>query len=265
MHEAQMHENNVFVTLTYNDGHLAKLGNDGEGAITTLRPRDFTTFMKRLRKKRGPVRFFQCGEYGEQLSRPHHHVLLFGLDFPDKRRLLGNNHDDHPLFESDELNQLWPHGFASIGHVTAKSAGYVARYALKKIGGPPAADHYKGRVPEYATMSRRPGIGLEWLKKYGGDIYPSDQMIVGGRRSKPPRFYDEKYKTLTDENGNSKRQKEIEKVKKKRMARMQGNENNTGKRLLVREKCKEAQIAFLRRGYEEENVSGKEEAGASKR
>lgn len=279
MHEAQMHDSNVFVTLTYNDGHLAKLGNDGKGEITTLRPRDFTTFMKRLRKKYGKVRYFQCGEYGDQLGRPHHHVLLFGLDFPDKRRLLGNNHDEHPLYESDSLNELWPHGFASIGNVTTESAGYVARYALKKITGPPAAPHYQGRVPEYATMSRRPGIGLEWLKKYGGDIYPSDEMIVGGKRSKPPRFYDEKWRELArvapapegasttetpDENEKDKQtaqkksknenvnEKTIEKIKRQRIARMKGNENNTGARLLVREKVKEAQIKMLTRNLEDQ-------------
>ena len=37
-------------------------------------------FFKRLRKQLSPnpLRFFQCGEYGEETFRPHHHVVLPG-------------------------------------------------------------------------------------------------------------------------------------------------------------------------------------------
>ena len=77
VHEASMHEDNCFITLTFDDDHL------GDGS---LKVSDFQNFMKRLRQAIAPkkVRFFHCGEYGAKLSRPHHHACLFGFDFPDK-------------------------------------------------------------------------------------------------------------------------------------------------------------------------------------
>ena len=36
--------------------------------------------MKRLRKRCGDgIRFFHCGEYGEEFSRPHYHAILFTI------------------------------------------------------------------------------------------------------------------------------------------------------------------------------------------
>lgn len=269
-HEASLWPHNCFITLTYNDGALRSSIDEQEG-FASLRPRDFTTFMKRLRWKYGPnIRFFHCGEYGEKLSRPHHHALLFNHDFNDKRKLSGNGINQ--LYESDQLNELWPHGFASIGAVTWESAAYVARYALKKINGPGAEEHYQGRVPEYLTMSRRPGIGAGWLEKWSSDVYPSDIVIVRGTKTKPPRYYDEKYvggdvrgkdnteketgENLTKSNGRSKvrdnteRVKVMRKVKGKRKREGKNNNNNTGARLLVRETVKEAQAQQLKRQLE---------------
>ena len=72
-HEMQMHEDNCFITLTYNAEHLP--------APETLLLRDFQLFMKTLRNKNGAgIRFFHCGEYGDKLARPHYHALLFGHD-----------------------------------------------------------------------------------------------------------------------------------------------------------------------------------------
>ena len=83
LHEAKMHDRNCFVTLTYN--------NDNVPADRSLNYRDFQLFMKRLRFHfRGvPIRFYMCGEYGEDFGRPHFHACLFGLDFPDKTRISG--------------------------------------------------------------------------------------------------------------------------------------------------------------------------------
>ena len=44
--------------------------------------------------------------------------------------------------------------------------------------------------PEYITMSRRPGIGDGWYKKYSTDCYPSDYLIHREMKIKPPKFYD---------------------------------------------------------------------------
>lgn len=42
-------------------------------------------------------------------------------------------------------------------------------------------------------MSRRPGIGAGWYKKFKGDVYPRDEVVIrGGRIVRPPRFYDDR-------------------------------------------------------------------------
>ncbi len=188
-----MYEDNCFLTLTFSPEELDKRPNPW-----SLDVRDFQTFMKRARKKHGKMRFFHCGEYGEKNKRPHYHVLIFGFDFPDKK--LHKMSNGLPLYVSESLNELWPYGHAYIGTVTFESCAYVARYIFKKINGDMAESHYKewitpeGEVtevvPEYATMSRRPGIGATWLEKWFDDVYPNDYVVVNGKKLKPPRFYD---------------------------------------------------------------------------
>lgn len=192
VHEAQLHTDNCFITLTFDNEHLHQ--------NVTLVKKDFQDFMKRLRDRIYPqkVRYFHCGEYGEKYSRPHHHALLFGYDFPDKEHIKtvrGNRY-----FTSRLLSDLWPFGFNVIGDATIEAAAYVARYVVKKIRGSQKDEYYSGRVPEYVSMSRRPGIGLPWIKKYHSDVYPSDFIIHENKRLRPSRYYDKFYeKTFPSE------------------------------------------------------------------
>lgn len=43
-------------------------------------------------------------------------------------------------------------------------------------------------------MSRAPGIGNSWLKQFETDVYPSAKVIVRGKQTQPPRYYDKLYK-----------------------------------------------------------------------
>lgn len=186
--EASMHKQNCFVTLTYDDEHLPPDGDTWK--------RDFVLFMKRLRKKYGKVRFFHCGEYGERNGRPHHHAILFGIDFSDRERERGVSWDQECgrsslCFSSLALSALWSHGFSTVGDCTFESAAYVARYCLKKVTGPAAEEHYNGWPPEYVTMSRRPGIAEAWFRKFGSDVYPDDVCFARGVPCKPPRYFDD--------------------------------------------------------------------------
>lgn len=185
IHEASLWSDNCFLTLTFDDAHLAPDGS--------LKPKIFVDFMKRLRKKYGDgIRFFHCGEYGELYNRPHHHAIIFNFDFPDKE--LWSVRNGNNLYRSRSLESLWPFGFCSIGAVTFDSAAYVARYILKKVTGDSALAHYSGRLPEYVTMSRRPGIARDWFLKYKDNIYDNDKVYVKpGLVVKPPRYYDKIY------------------------------------------------------------------------
>jgi hypothetical protein len=214
VHENQMHDHSCFITLTFSPEELNKRGNPD-----SLDVRDFQLFMKRLRKKHPEktIRFFHCGEYGEKNQRPHYHALIYNHDFSDRK--LFKERKNIKLYTSKELEQLWPYGFSTIGDVTFQSAAYVARYIMKKQKGDTAKQHYSnidtltGEVttiePEYCTMSRKPGIGYNWFKKYKTDVYPRDVCIINNHEVKPPRYYDT---LLTEE--------ELKEVKQKRKEQM---------------------------------------------
>lgn len=182
VHEAKLHDASSFLTLTYSDEFLPDGG--------TLVPLDLQLFMKRLRKRFEPqrLRFYACGEYGDENSRPHYHVLLFGMRFPD---LVPNSRSKtgFVLYESALLDALWAKGRAIIGEVTRESAAYTARYCLKKVTGSAADEHYAGRHPEFARMSTKPGIGYGWLQRYETDAFPSAYVVVNGQKYPVPRYY----------------------------------------------------------------------------
>lgn len=247
-HELRFHEQSSFVTLTYAPEHLPPGGS--------LRLKDFQDFMKRLRKGVYPqkLRFFHAGEYGEKNSRPHYHAILFGVDFMENRKSIKTTDRGDTTWESPLLSTLWPFGTHQVGSVTFESCAYTARYICKKITGPNAASHYEridpltGEIfnlsPEYATMSRRPGIGTLHFQKFGSDIYPADECISRGHPSKPPKFYD----------------RQLEKsdpalyalIKENRECALEVSPKGerSPSRLHVRETVKKAQIGSLKRKYE---------------
>ena len=124
---------------------------------------------------------------------------------------------------------------------------------MKKVNGSLSEDHYSrfnaitGEVislqPEYITMSRRPGIGSSWFDKYRSDVYPSDEVILRGKRMRPPRFYDERYKALDPLS--------FEQLQFDRFLEAQKHiDNFTSERLSVREECVLSRISKLVRSLE---------------
>lgn len=196
VHEASLWKKNVFVTLTYSEEFVPRVASP-TGLISSLRPVDFVNFMKRLRKLKDGVRFLQAGEYGS-LGRPHHHALLFNCDFAD--RVSWRQGPTGMLDRSAELERLWPFGYSSVGEVTDASAAYVARYTVKKAREvAEGAVEDSGRVQEYLTMSRRPGIGAGWFDRFEGDVFPFDELVTRWGVVKPPRFYVERYRSRNPE------------------------------------------------------------------
>ena len=240
VHEASLHEDNCFITLTYNNESLPEDGS--------LNKKHFQDFMKRLRKKykNKKIRYYHCGEYGDKNFRPHYHAIIFGLEFDDQKLFTVNNGEK--LYTSEKLEKLWPFGFSTIGTVTFESAAYVARYVMKKVNGKNAKNHYErvdsntgeiySLVPEYNTMSRRPGIASGWFDKYKDDVYPSDNIHLRDKTFRPPKFYDKMYEHLMPN--------EMEKIKMQRMINMQKHaKDNTAERLAVKEQVKNAQLNKL--------------------
>ena len=234
-----MHDANSFITLTYSPENLPS-----DGSVNVVH---FQDFMKRLRARLAPVRirFFHCGEYGEQLSRPHYHAVIFGFDFPDK--VFFKEINGHATYVSTFLDSVWDRGFCVVGDVSFESCAYVARYVVKKINGDAAYDHYwklndiTGELfpvlPEYATMSRRPGIGASWFKEFGAQVERWDSVVLRGFEMKPPRFYESLFDDFELEGVKGVR--EVEAVKR--------SFDSTPARLRSRLVVKEAQVSLLKR------------------
>lgn len=239
MHEAQMHDNNCFITLTYADEYLPD--------YRSLVKKDFQKFMKRLRKKFGAgIRFYACGEYGDQYERPHYHACIFGHDFADK--VLWKTRDEISLYVSEALNELWPFGFATIGALTFESAAYTARYCVKKHKGKnwktkyDRVDEETGEIitltPEFALMSRKPGIGSTWYDEFNPEVFPLDRVVINAREVKPPKFYINKLEKLMP--------KKFAEVKAARQKFAKENPKTLA-RLNVSRIVKEAQLKQLKR------------------
>ncbi|MCC7440643.1 MAG: hypothetical protein IT285_03355 [Bdellovibrionales bacterium] len=188
-HERTLHDQAMFLTLTYAPEHLPPGG--------TLVKKHFQDFMKRFRawldEESGPlIRFYACGEYGEKLGRPHYHAIIFGTRFPDEV-LFKTTGAGNKLTTSEHLERLWGHGFCTIGECTFESSAYVSRYVTKKrrFKTPEElAAYYGPRLPEFSLMSRRPGIASGWYEQFERDVFPCDRVVARGRQMKPPRYYD---------------------------------------------------------------------------
>jgi len=192
-----------------------------------LRKTDAQKFLKKLRFKLNhkKLRFFMCGEYGDQpdpgttLGHPHYHLLIFNHEFPDPE-IIGTTKMGFPIYTSRICEKIWGKGFVTIGEVNGKTAGYVARYNMKKIGGDLAADHYQKPdpvtgelqpvIPEYVSMSLKPGIGFDWYKKFHTDCFPSDHLIFNNHKVPIPNYYTELLRRSDPELYKQVKQKRIE-------------------------------------------------------
>ena len=246
-----MHSQNSFITLTYNNENLP---DDYSISKPVLQK-----FFKRLRKYTGAkLRYFACGEYGEKNNRPHYHAIIFGYDFPDKQLYTKTANGDL-LFRSPLLEKAWPYGFSTIGEATFESAAYVARYVMKKRKGDDDhkdkhgktnKEHYQlvdsdsGEIfnisPEFCLMSRRPGIGRQWLETFKTDT-DKDFITVRGKKMSLPKYYDNLLEEYHQEDMKERKWIRMSKVDKK---------DNTYERLHVKETVKIAQTQTLTRGLE---------------
>lgn len=238
----------------------------------------FQLFMKRLRLELGnkksslyrpnpedrKIKYFMCGEYGNvcrhgfnlekqecplcNVGRPHYHACLFNMSFDDLETYASRD-DGKSRFTSKKLESIWKYGFVDVGELTYESAGYVARYCLKKVNGDRAEDHYQrttetGEIikleQEFAAMSN--GVGKGFYEKYRDDMFPSDEVPVPGQGvfKKVPRYYMEQEEQRNPE--------VVEEIKEKRKAYKDSKpEEFEDQRLYSKYVVKKAQLGFLRR------------------
>lgn len=244
VHEASLYDDNCFITLTYNNDNVPIDGG--------LNYSHFQLFMKRLRKRfpNDTIRFYMCGEYGENYGRPHYHACLFGFNFPD-RVLHSRTGSGFFIYTSRILESLWSYGFSSVADFSFESAAYVARYVMKKITGQAAKRHYEvldemtgeiyNRSPEFCRMSLKPGIGARWWDKFGqSDVVPRDKVVINGVESTVPRYYDKllrRYNFLQYDDAKTRRA----------FDNYSRRDDNTDARLSVKEQVVKARLSKLHR------------------
>lgn len=146
--ESILHDESIFITLTYDDEHLPGIDIHPGG---TLHKQDLQIFLKRLRNKGLKFRYLAVGEYGEKFERAHYHAIIFGLG----------------LEAEQSVAQAWEHGFVHVREFNYQRAQYTAGYTVKKLTGEKEAEYLQGRKPEFLTSSRKPGIGYEAAELIG--------------------------------------------------------------------------------------------------
>lgn len=145
---------NYFITLTYDDEHCP-----ADGCISK---RDFQLFIKRLRKRCGSLRYFGVGEYGKKSFRPHYHAIIYGF-----------------TGTKDDIQECWSQGFTFVGNVTPASCAYVAKYLSKRYDKDWREKlESTGRTPEFSLMSRRPGLGFNFVEEICNGLLRASIRVV---------------------------------------------------------------------------------------
>lgn len=187
MLESLCHAESAFVTLTYAEDMLPK--------DMSVQPVELQLFMKRLRTSIEPkkVRFYGVGEYGDKSERPHYHVLLFGYGTCLRGRSAYSKLAGSCCSQCDKIRDLWGKGLVELGTVTSESVRYVCGYMTKNMRHRHDS-RLKGREPEFARMSLRPGIGYYALDEISQSIMQyelenRDEVYEGVRVGKVVKPY----------------------------------------------------------------------------
>lgn len=180
-----MHGESAFCTFTYSDEHLP------EGA--TLVPRDLTLMWKRMRKAGREVRYFVAGEYGDETQRPHYHAAIFGQPG------CLNGRTNHRLrvccTRCTELQNFWGLGGIDLAELSMESAGYIAGYVVKKMTSK-YDERLNGRHPEFARMSRKPGLGAPAIRAIADVVVRQGTKLLNETGDVPVKLFGAKAKSI---------------------------------------------------------------------
>lgn len=168
---------NMFLTLTYDESidgyHNKKHYPDIQKFNKRLRSHVWRTYKKR-------IEVFNVHEYGKN-GKKHWHLIVFNFSFPDKEVHTYSN--SIPLFKSAKLNQLWPHGFSTVGDVSEASAMYQAQYMEK--------DYKNGNITnDKKSQSRHSGLGKPFFLKHYKQILRLGYVPFSGRKLPLPRYFE---------------------------------------------------------------------------
>jgi len=93
--------------------------------------------------------------------------------------------------------------------------------------------------PEFAVMSRKPGLGSLWYDKYKSDAFPSDFLVHEGKKHVVPQYY-----------YNKPQQEDLElreQIAKKRKRALENDVDNNSDRRFTKFVVKKSKLSQLSR------------------
>lgn len=219
--DMQKYGKGYFITLTYDDDHLPShvvpefVDSQGEihnnVTLHSLVKKDLQDFMKSLRYYLGTdhIRFYACGEYGDLSARPHYHIIVWNCNIPDlkhyKSEYVGDIYCEY--FNSELIQKAWKNkGYCVIGDADFNSIAYVSRYVTKKLKGVQREFYDRNNlVPEFCTMSRKPGIASDYFDEvfYPGNGFSKSSIFLSTNTKSIsgniPRYFKKKLEQIDEE------------------------------------------------------------------
>lgn len=170
LHESSYYEKSVFVTLTYDEYNVPN--------YNSLVKRDLQLFIKRLRKNLAnrKIKYFACGEYGENTLRPHYHLILFNVAYE----------------ENVIIKNTWNKGFIYVGSVTSDSITYTCKYIDKLYDNEVKKEIYDDTNREVPFKIQSKGIGLRFVIDNKEQLQNMGYVTVRGVKRSLPRYYIQK-------------------------------------------------------------------------
>lgn len=157
-------------------GHFTAVGTNSQ-ELPSLHPKDIQDWLKRFRKAIEPlrIRYYVVGEYGDDTERPHYHIAIFGYPGCLNGLTQFGRGRDNCCSVCNMVRDTWKYGNIYVGSLTPESASYICGYVTKKMT---SKDDIRlsGRYPEFARMSRRPGLGLMAMDEVADVLIEYDLM-----------------------------------------------------------------------------------------
>lgn len=170
-HELQYYDKATFITLTYDENTIDE--------FHSLHKKHLQLFFKRLRKRleneKIKIRYFACGEYGDQTGRPHYHAIIYGID--------------NSVYCKSLCRMCWRYGHIFFGSVTDDSMSYVAQYIDKKYTGDLAVEQYVNLKREPVFKLSSLGIGKQYCLDSKDQIKNNRGITFKGKQVSIPRYY----------------------------------------------------------------------------
>lgn len=195
--ESQKYENNIFLTLTYDDKYCPTflVKSHLSNFIKLLR-----THLIRYKNYKDKIKYFGCGEYGGKFGRPHYHLIIYNLALDDLVKVSDNN------YVSPLISSCWIYGLHSVGFINEKSISYVSGYTQKKINKTLSSSekrllkkwllNHKEHFQNCFILASK-GIGLEYYESHK-DMYDKGYFLYhtpgNTQRIKSNKYFDYRLK-----------------------------------------------------------------------